>query len=121
MARQTRRSGREKAQSRTVHAVAQTRRRRAVVEDVAEMAAAAAAMNFGAGHAEDLIDGGPTALSSGCQKLGQPVPLSNLVSDENSGRSQPAQAKVPAASRIERAGAGALGAMLAQHRVLRRG
>src|SRR3954469_22894316 len=37
----------------------------------------------------------PTALSSGFQKLGQPVPLSNLVSEENSGRSQPAQAKVP--------------------------
>src|SRR6201981_2725074 len=35
------------------------------------------------------------ALSSGFQKLGQPVPLSNLVSEENSGRSQPAQAKVP--------------------------
>ena len=27
--------------------------------------------------------------------LGQPVPLSNLVSDENSGSSQPVQAKVP--------------------------
>ena len=37
----------------------------------------------------------PTAFSSGFQKLGQPVPLSNLVFDENSGRSQPAQAKVP--------------------------
>ena len=28
-------------------------------------------------------------------KLGQPVPLSYLVSDENSGRSQPAQANTP--------------------------
>src|SRR5215210_6312095 len=37
----------------------------------------------------------PTALASGCQKLGQPVPLSYFVSDENSGRSQPAHAKVP--------------------------
>src|SRR5262245_32914885 len=36
-----------------------------------------------------------TASGSGCQKLGQPVPLSYLVSEENSGRSQPAQAKVP--------------------------
>ena len=35
-------------------------------------------------------------VGSGAQKLGQPVPLSNLVFDENSGRSQPAQAKVPA-------------------------
>jgi hypothetical protein len=24
----------------------------------------------------------PTALSSGCQKLGQPVPLSNFVSED---------------------------------------
>jgi len=37
----------------------------------------------------------PMALSSGFQKLGQPVPLSYLVSEENSGRSQPAQAKMP--------------------------
>ncbi len=33
----------------------------------------------------------PTALSSGLKKLGQPVPLLNFVSEENSGRSQPAQ------------------------------
>jgi hypothetical protein len=32
------------------------------------------------------------APSIGAQKLGQPVPLSNLVFEENSGRSQPAQA-----------------------------
>ena len=37
----------------------------------------------------------PTASSSGAQKLGQPVPLSNFVSDEKSARPQPAQAKVP--------------------------
>ena len=37
-----------------------------------------------------------TASASGVQKLGQPVPLSNLVFEENSGRSQPAQAKMPA-------------------------
>jgi len=36
-----------------------------------------------------------TAWSSGFQKLGQPVWLSNLVSDENSARSQPAHANVP--------------------------
>ena len=58
----------------------------------------------------------PTALSSGCQKLGQPVPLSNLVSEENSGRSQPAQCvDAGARSLVERAGEGALGAVLAQH------
>jgi hypothetical protein len=32
-----------------------------------------------------------TALSSGRQKLGQPVPLWNLVSEEKSGFAQPAQ------------------------------
>src|SRR4051812_19083340 len=37
----------------------------------------------------------PTASPSGCQKLGQPVPLSNFVTEENSGSAQPAQAKVP--------------------------
>jgi hypothetical protein len=37
-----------------------------------------------------------TALFIACQKLGQPVPLSNLVVDEKRGRSQPAQLKTPA-------------------------
>src|ERR1700740_2788819 len=39
--------------------------------------------------------GVPARFSGGWKKLAQPVPLSNLVSEENSGRSQPAQAKVP--------------------------
>ena len=33
----------------------------------------------------------PTAFGSGAQKLGQPVPLSNFVSDEKRGSSHPAQ------------------------------
>jgi hypothetical protein len=37
-----------------------------------------------------------TASLSGAQKLGQPVWLSNLVREENSGRAQPAQAKARA-------------------------
>jgi hypothetical protein len=37
-----------------------------------------------------------TALSMGFQKLGQPVPLSNLVVDEKRSRAQPAQANTPA-------------------------
>jgi hypothetical protein len=32
----------------------------------------------------------PTAFSSGAQKLGQPVPLSNFVADEKLSRAQPA-------------------------------
>ena len=66
-----------------VHAIAQAGRLRPVVEDVAEMAAAAAAMDRGADHAEGWCRwSSPTALSSGAQKLGQPVPLSNLVVEE---------------------------------------
>ena len=80
-----------------VHAVAQTGRLRTVVEDVAEMAAAAAAVHGRAHHAERACRcWSPTALSSGAQKLGQPVPLSNFVVEENRSRSQPAQANVPA-------------------------
>ncbi|MNJ78870.1 hypothetical protein D3C77_767330 [compost metagenome] len=37
----------------------------------------------------------PTALARGCQKLGQPVPLSNLVLEENRCCSQPAHENVP--------------------------
>src|SRR6202048_771070 len=44
-------------QRKTVHAVAQAGRLRAVVEDVAEMAAAATAVNFGAQHAEGAVLG----------------------------------------------------------------
>ena len=44
-------------QRESVHAVAQAGGLRAVVEDVAEMAAAAAAMDFGAQHAEGAVIG----------------------------------------------------------------
>ena len=43
----------------------------------------------------DLSVCSSTALSSGAQKLGQPVPLSNFVEDENRSELQPAQAKTP--------------------------
>jgi len=36
-----------------------------------------------------------TAASSGAEKLGQPVPLSNFAADEKSGWPQPAQVNVP--------------------------
>src|ERR1700689_1192402 len=39
--------------------------------------------------------GSSTALFSAFQKLGQPVPLSNLVVDENRSCAQPAHVKVP--------------------------
>ena len=79
-----------------VDAVAQAGRRRAVVEDVAEMAAAAAAMHLGAHHAvAAVLRWSSTAPATGSLKLGQPVPLSNFFFDLNSGWSQPAQTNVP--------------------------
>ena len=44
-----------KLQGNTVHAVTQAGRLRSVVEDVAEMTAAAAAVNFGTQHAEGAV------------------------------------------------------------------
>src|SRR3984957_16595148 len=51
------RCSRMKHQRKTVHAVAQAGRLRSVVEDVAEMTAAAAAVNFGAQHSEGTVLG----------------------------------------------------------------
>ena len=48
--------GRLEGQRHAVDAVALAGRRRAVVEDVAEMTAAAAAMDFGAGHEQRIVD-----------------------------------------------------------------
>src|ERR1700691_1010305 len=52
-----RRRGRMKLQRKAVHAVTQAGRLRPIVEDVAEMAAAAAAVNFGAQHPEGAVFG----------------------------------------------------------------
>ena len=73
---------RHEFQRHAVHAVAQAGRPWAVIEHVAEVAAATPARNRGAGHAERRSLISSTALSSGAQKLGQPVPLSYLVFDE---------------------------------------
>ena len=86
---------RRKDQGNTVHAVAKTGGFRAIVEDVPQMAAATTAMHGGSDLAERRSLVVPTALSSGTQKLGQPVPLSNFELDENSGRRHPAHANVP--------------------------
>jgi hypothetical protein len=59
-----------------------------------------------------------TALSSGFQKLGQPVPLSNLVVEANKGKEQPAQENTRAMLLVERAAAGRLRGLLAQHGIL---
>src|SRR4051812_49210694 len=52
-----RRRRRFEHQRKAVHAVTQTGRLRSVVEDVTEMAAAAAAVDFGAQHAEAAVLG----------------------------------------------------------------
>ena len=61
-----------------------------------------------------------TALSSGVQKLGQPVPLSNLVLDENSGSVAAGAGEGAVAMLLEqRAGERPLGTFLAQYVVFR--
>src|SRR3984893_5002474 len=54
--------GRMENQRKAVHAVAQAARLRPVVEDVTEMAAATAAVNFGAGHPEGPVFGLPDGV-----------------------------------------------------------
>jgi len=56
---------------------------------VAKVASTTAAMDGCPYHANDVSFVVPIAPSSGAQKLGQPVPLSNLVVEENRSRSQP--------------------------------
>ena len=60
-----------------------------------------------------------TALSRGAQKLGQPVPLSNLVVDEKASKLQPAQANTAFPLFMQKgAREGPLGPILAQDRIL---
>ena len=65
----------------------------AIGEDVAEMCVAIGAADLRSGHEWDRSVCALTAPSAtGAQKLGQPVPDSNLVSEENSGAPQQTQA-----------------------------
>ena len=90
------RSGGLEAQRDAVHAVAKPRRGGSVGEDVAEMAAAAAAMHLRPAHPQAGSVVVPTASARGAVKLGQPVPLSNFALEAKSGWSHPAQTKRPA-------------------------
>ena len=78
---------RDEAQRRRVDAVAQVRRRRAVVEHVAEVRVAALRAHLGPRHAVACCRCFSTTRlgSTGCVKLGQPVPESNLSVELNSG------------------------------------
>jgi hypothetical protein len=62
---------------------------------VAEMPAAAQAVHFRPHRAERPVDRGSDGARQGRQKLGQPVPLSNLVVEANSGLPSAAQTNVP--------------------------
>src|SRR6476620_1620369 len=113
------RLGRDEFQRHAVDAVAQAGRRRAVVEHVAEMTAAAAAMNLVAHHAEGavgvfqhrvldrLVETRPAraAVELGCRIEERQVA---------SGAGESAGAVLV----VERAGEGTLGVLLAQHGIL---
>ena len=63
---------------------------------MAVVAAAARAVVLGA-RQDDLVVGlGRETPGMVVKKLGQPVPLSNFISEVNSGRPQPAQTNTPA-------------------------
>src|SRR5262245_3694225 len=99
---------------RAVHAVALAGRLRSVGEDVAEMAAALGAVHLGAGHEE-------AAVARGADGVGQRLPerrparaafvLGRRI-EQRLAASRAAE-RAGALLEVERAGAGALGAVLA--------
>src|SRR5262245_26598500 len=99
-----------------VHAVAQAGRRRAVLEDMAEMAAAAAAVHLGAGHepavvhgrADRVVDWRPEARPAGAALI---LGLGGVQGQLAAGADECPGALLS----VQRACAGALGAVLAQH------
>ncbi len=82
-------------QAKAVDAVAQSGRLRAVVEDVAEMSAAAAAMHLGADHAVGAILGLADIAFDRLVEARPARAALELGVEANSGRSQPAQANTP--------------------------
>src|ERR1700712_4745475 len=95
------------------------RRRRAVVEDVAEMAAAAIAMHLGAHHPVALVDG---ILDRAGHRIVEARPagtaLELLLRDEQRLRAAGADEGAVPLLEIERTASGRFGAVLAHHRVL---
>src|SRR5215472_3414182 len=105
-----------------VHAIAQPGRLGAVVEDVAEMPAAFLAMHLGAGHKEAAVDRG---LDRPVHRLIKTRPAAAAVelavALEQRGAAAGAVIGAGIVFLVERAGAGPLGAVLAQHlKLLRR-
>ena len=62
---------------------------------MSEMTATARAVGFDASHEVTAVDRRLDGALDRRQKLGQPVPLSNFVSDENNGVAQAAQVNSP--------------------------
>ncbi len=110
------------AQRQPVHAVAQPGRLRPVVEHMAEMAAAAAAMHFGPQHHEGAVLGGGHRIG---QRLVEARPAGAAVELGLGGEQRLVATGASEGSLamllVQRAAVGPLGAMLAQDAVLRRG
>lgn len=84
-------SRRDEIEGDAVQAVAEPGRRGTVLEHVAEMPAAAATMHLGPDQEQTMVLRGANAARERRPEARPTVPLSNLVSDEKSGKSQPAQ------------------------------
>src|SRR2546421_4177672 len=110
---------RDELERHAVHAITQTCRLRPVVEHVAEMAAAATAMHLGACHEQAAVAGGADGV---LQRRVEAGPAGAAVELGGGGeeRQIAAGAGIGAGAvlLVEGAGAGALGAVLAQHVVL---
>src|SRR5712692_6627346 len=102
-----------------VHAVAEARRLRAVVEDVAEVTTAAPAVHLGANHAEAPVPGGADTVIDRRPEAGPPRAAVELGFRREE-RQVAARAVEGAATvfLVERARAGVLGPVLAEHSVL---
>jgi len=106
-------------QSDAVDAVAQSGGRRTVLEHVAEMPAAAAAVHLGARHAEAAVDGGRDGTLEGLKKT-RPAGAAFKFTpgrEERLGASGAAERAGPVLLQ-ESTGSGRLGAVAAQHGVL---
>src|SRR6516225_3187527 len=111
-----------KIQRKAVHAVTQARRFRPVVEDVPEMAAAAAAMHLGPHDAEGAVFGGADGI---VERLVEAGPAGAALEFGLGGKQRQvaAGAGEDALAMLlqQRAGPGTLGALVAQDFVLLRG
>src|SRR6516164_339274 len=108
-----------KVKRRPIHAIAQPGGLRAIVENVAEMAAAAAAMHLGAGHEEAAVGLRLDRLLDRRRKARPSRSAVELgIGGEQRLAATGAVVDALAVFLVERARAGALGAVLAQNLIL---